>query len=140
MYKCSAVVIGVLIAIMVTVNGALSKGVGDYSSVLIIHLVGLISISTVLVLRKGKLKFKEKLPMYFFSGGAIGIFIVLFNNIAFNKLGASLTLSLGLLGQLIISGIIDHFGLLGMRVNKFKSKKITGFLLVFIGIIVMIVY
>lgn len=54
MYKCSAVVIGVLIAIMVTVNGALSKGVGDYSSVLIIHLVGLISISTVLVLRKGK--------------------------------------------------------------------------------------
>lgn len=140
MYKLGAVIIGFLIAIMVTINGALSKGIGDYEAVLIIHIVGLIAVSLVLILRKGKLKFKEKLPMYLFSAGAIGVFVVLFNNITFNKLGASITLSLGLFGQLIMSGIIDHFGLFGMEVSKFKKKKIIGFLMVFIGITVMVVY
>ncbi|WP_027625984.1 DMT family transporter [Clostridium lundense] len=140
MYKLSAVVIGFLIAIMVTINGTLSKGIGDYKSVLIIHIVGLIAVSFVLLLRKEKLKIKEKLPIYLFSAGAIGVFVVLFNNITFNKLGASLTLSLGLFGQLIMSGIIDHFGLFGMEVSKFKPKKTIGFFMVLIGIIVMVVY
>ncbi|PRR77098.1 hypothetical protein CLLI_26160 [Clostridium liquoris] len=140
MYKLSAVIIGILIAIMVTINGALSKGIGDYKAVLIIHIVGLIAVSLVLILRKEKLKFNEKLPAYLFSGGAIGVFVVLFNNIAFNKLGASLTLSLGLFGQLIMSGIIDHFGLFHMKVSKFKSKKIVGFFMIFLGIIVMVIY
>lgn len=140
MYKLGAVIIGFLIAIMVTINGDLSKGIGDYKAVLIIHIVGLIAVSLVLALRKEKLKFKEKVPMYLFSAGAIGVFVVLFNNITFNKLGASITLSLGLFGQLIMSGIIDHFGLFGMEASKFKSKKIIGFLMVFIGITVMVVY
>lgn len=140
MYKLCAGIIGFLIAIMVTINGALSKGIGDYKAVLIIHIVGLITISLVLLLKRERIKFKEKLSAYLFSAGAIGVFVVLFNNITFNKLGASLTLSLGLFGQLIMSGIIDHFGLLGMEVSKFKSKKIIGFLLVFAGITVMVVY
>ena len=140
MYKLASVFIGFLITIMVTINGVLSKGVGDYKSVLVIHIVGLIAVIILLIFKKEKLSFKENIPKYLFSGGAIGIFVVLFNNICFNKLGASLTLSLGLFGQLILSGIIDHFGLFDMEVSKFKSKKIVGFLLVFIGIVVMVVY
>lgn len=140
MYKLASVFIGLLITIMVTINGALSKGIGDYKSVLIIHIVGLITITFLLILKKEKLNLKKDIPKYLFSGGAIGVFVVLFNNISFNKLGASLTLSLGLFGQLILSGIIDHFGLFNMEVSKFNVKKIVGFLLIFVGIIVMVIY
>lgn len=66
--------------------------------------------------------------------------MVLFNNLCFNKLGASLTLSLGLLGQSVAAVIIDHFGLFGMEKHKFQSGKITGFVLIFLGIAVMMVY
>ncbi|GAA0717313.1 DMT family transporter [Clostridium malenominatum] len=140
MYKLASVFIGLLITIMVTINGALSKGIGDYKSVLIIHIVGLITITFLLILKKEKLNLKKDIPKYLFSGGAIGVFVVLFNNMSFNKLGASLTLSLGLFGQLILSGIIDHFGLFNMEVSKFNVKKIVGFLLIFVGIIVMVIY
>ncbi|MCF6460422.1 MULTISPECIES: DMT family transporter [unclassified Clostridium] len=140
MYKVNAVFIGLLIAIMVTVNGVLSGYVGDYLGVLIIHIVGFISISLILIFRKKKFDLKKDIPIYLFSGGAVGVFLVSFNNICFKNLGVSLTLSLGLFGQSIASVIIDHFGLLGMEVNKFNSKKIIGFILILVGLIIMLIY
>ncbi|MFD3158049.1 DMT family transporter [Haloimpatiens sp. FM7330] len=140
MYKLSAVLSGLLIAIMVTFNGVLAKQTGDYISLLIIHLVGLLMVSLILIIRKKKISLKGGIPMYLFSAGAIGVFMVFFNNTCFNALGVSLTLSLGLFGQLIASVIIDHFGLLGMDVHKFEKEKLIGFILVFIGIVVMIAY
>ncbi|MCY6483063.1 DMT family transporter [Clostridium aestuarii] len=140
MYKLSAVFIGLLIAIMVTFNGILAKNIGDYLSVLIVHIVGLTMISFILVIRKKKIKFKENIPIYLFSAGAIGVFLVFFNNVCFKYLGVSLTLSLGLFGQSVASGIIDHFGLLGMNVNKFQREKLIGFTLILIGIIIMLIY
>lgn len=140
MYKYSAVFIGILIAIMVAFNGVLDNQVGTYLATFIIHLVGLITIILILIFKKQKFLIKEKLPMYLFSAGAMGVFVVSFNNICFNKLGASLTLSLGIIGQLVLSCIIDHFGFLGMKVYKFKKKKLIGFAIIFIGIVVMTIY
>lgn len=140
MYKYSAVFIGILIAIMVAFNGALDNQVGTYLATFIIHLVGLITIILILIFKKQKFLINEKLPIYLFSAGAMGVFVVSFNNICFNKLGASLTLSLGIIGQLVLSCIIDHFGFLGMKVYKFKKKKLIGFAIIFIGIVVMTIY
>ena len=53
--------------------------------------------------------------MYLYGAGAIGVLMVLFSNICFAQLGASLTLSLTVFGELVMSCIIDHFGLLGMK-------------------------
>ncbi|WP_097027990.1 DMT family transporter [Clostridium peptidivorans] len=140
MYKYSAVLIGILIAIMIAFNGALDNQVGTYLATFIIHLVGLITIILILIFKKQKFLIKEKLPIYLFSAGAMGVFVVSFNNICFNKLGASLTVSLGIIGQLVLSCIIDHFGFLGMKVYKFKKKKLIGFAIIFIGIVVMTIY
>lgn len=140
MYKLGSVFIGLLIAIMVTINGTLAKQLGDYSSTLIIHIVGLITISLILIITKKGFNLNRGIPFYLFSAGAIGVFIVLFNNICFKHLGVSLTLSLGLLGQSIASGVIDHFGLLGMNVYKFRKEKIIGFALTFLGIVIMVLY
>ncbi|NLK43666.1 MAG: EamA-like transporter family protein, partial [Tissierellia bacterium] len=62
------------------------------------------------------------------------------NNICFSNLGASLTLSLGVFGQLLLSSVIDHFGLMGMDVYKFQPKKLIGFSIILIGIVIMTVY
>lgn len=140
MYKLYAVLIGVLITIMVTFNGVLESHVGNYLAVLIIHIVGLISISLILIFRKERPVFKKGIPSYLYTGGAIGILLVLANNICFSKLGASLTLSLGVFGQLLLSSIIDHFGLMGMEVYKFQAKKLIGFSIILAGIVIMTIY
>lgn len=140
MYKLYAAFVGILLAFMITFNGILAHYVGDYSALVIIHVVGLITLMPILFLKKEK-KFKLKgIPIYLLSAGALGIFMVFFNNICFSFLGVSLTVSLGLLGQSITSCIIDHYGLFGMEVSKFHKEKLFGFLLVFIGIIIMVIY
>ena len=75
-----------------------------------------------------------------YSAGAIGVFTVLFNNITFSTLGVSLTIALGLFGQSMASIVIDHYGLLGMKVIKFNPNKLVGLVLIILGIIVMAIF
>ncbi|MBU3144273.1 DMT family transporter [Clostridium sp. CF012] len=140
MYKAAAVLIGILIAIMVTFNGVLANYTDQYKSILIIHVVGLIVLIIILLLKKEKLKFKKDIPIYLFSGGLIGVFVVFLNNVCFNSLGASLTLSLGIFGQLVLACFIDHYGLFGLNIYKFNKKKVIGFIIILSGLITMIRY
>ena len=140
MYKLSAVLTGVLVAVMVTFNGLLANQIGDYLAVLVVHIVGLITISFILIFGRKKIHVKRDIPVYLFGAGAIGVVLVLFNNICFKYLGISITLALGLFGQSIASGIIDHFGLLGMDTHTFRKEKLVGLIMIFAGIIVMVVY
>jgi transporter family-2 protein len=139
-YRAAAVFIGILIAIMVTFNGVLANYTDQYVSILIIHIVGLISLVIVLLLKKQKFNTHKNIPFYFFSAGLIGVMVVFLNNLCFNSIGASLTLSLGIFGQLVLASFIDHYGLFGLNIYKFKKKKFIGFFIIFLGLITMIIY
>lgn len=132
--------IGALISVMIMINGTLSNSFGNYTSTVIIHIIGLLSIISVLLLSRSNLKIVKGIPLYFYSAGAIGVFTVLFNNLSFSKLGVSITLALGLLGQSLSSIIIDHFGLMGMKVIKFEKRKLFGLILITLGILVMTIF
>ena len=140
MYKASGVLVGLLIAIMVTVNGTLAKFFGDYAATVLIHIVGLFLVVMILLVTKQKIKIHKDVPLFCLAGGAVGAVMVIFNNMSFSNLGVSLTLALGLVGQLIASAIIDHFGLFGLNVSKFRKEKILGFLTIFAGITIMVIY
>ncbi|QUH30915.1 DMT family transporter [Vallitalea guaymasensis] len=139
MFEFVAIFNGVLIALMISFNGLLSQQIGNNESLIIIHLAGLIGTSIIFLISRNKIKSIKGIPKYLFLGGAIGIFNVTMNNVCFDKLGAALTISLGLMGQLIASMCIDHFGLLGVKKNKINIRKLTGIAIMSIGIIVMIV-
>ena len=128
---------GIVLAIMISLNGGLGNISGNYASSVIIHFVGLIGIIFVLIFTKSKIKNLKGIPFYMFTGGLIGILTVLFTNIGFSGLGVSLTVSLSLLGQLITSLIIDHFGYFNMPVIEFDKKKILGLIIIIAGIYVM---
>lgn len=132
--------IGALISIMIMLNGTLSNAFGNYTSTLMIHIIGLVAIILVLLISKQKFIIHKKIPLYLYSAGAIGVFTVLFNNLTFSALGVSLTLALGLLGQSIASIVIDHFGLLGMKVIKYQKKKLIGLVFIISGIAVMAIF
>ncbi|ACQ53155.1 DMT family transporter [Clostridium botulinum] len=132
--------IGTLIAIMTLFNGTLANTFGNYTSSIIIHVIGLFSITFVLLISRSKFKIQKGIPVYLYSAGAIGVFSVIFSNLSFSKLGVSLTLALGLLGQSLSSIFIDHFGLLGMKVIKFEKKKCIGLLFIILGIFIMTVF
>lgn len=132
--------IGALISLMIMFNRTLSNSYGNYTSTVIIHLTGLFSIIFILLITRTKFKFKKKMPIYLYSAGAIGIFTVLFNNLSYSTLGVAVTIALGLLGQSITAIIIDHFGLLGMDIIRFRKEKFIGLILVSLGIVVMTIF
>lgn len=132
--------IGVLISIMTMFNGVLSNSAGNYTASVIIHSIGLLSVTLILILSKSRIGFGKNIPLFLYSAGTIGVFTVFFTNLSFSALGVSLPLALGLLGQSLASIIVDHFGLLGMKVTKFEKKKCIGLILIVLGIVVMVVY
>ena len=140
MYNFLSFFTGILITIMISLNGVLSKHLGNYSSILVIHILGFLILTLILTLKKYKIRFSKDIPLILYSAGIIGVFTVLFNNISFSALGEALTISLGLLGQTISSIIIDSFGLIKMQKISFKKEKILGLLLIILGIVVMTIY
>lgn len=128
---------GALLALMVSLNGNVGQASGNYASSVIIHVIGLIGIIIVLIATKSKFKNLKNIPFYMYAGGLIGVLTVIFSNVSFTKLGVSLTISLGLFGQLVTSIIIDHFGYFDFPVNQFNKKKIIGFIIIILGILVM---
>lgn len=137
MYNLLSLLIGILVAIMIGFNGKLSYGLGNYSSLVIIHIVGFIAILVIMLYKKIKISFRNSLPLYLYIAGAISVFTVMFNNISFVALGVSLPVALGLLGQLLTSLAFDHYGFLGMPKVSFRKKKILGLLVIIAGISIM---
>ena len=131
---------GILITIMISFNGILSNYIGNYSSTFVIHLVGIIILSFIFLIKKYKIKVSPNISLIFYSAGIIGVFTVLLNNLSFTNLGASLTISLGLLGQTISSLIIDSFGLIKMRRIKFEKRKLLGISMIMVGITIMALF
>ncbi|QHQ63110.1 EamA-like transporter family protein [Anaerocolumna sedimenticola] len=135
-----SLIIGVITSVMILLNGTLSDTYGNYTSTVLIHVVGLVSVIIVLIISKTTIKVSRSIPIYFYSAGFIGVATVIFTNLGFMNLGVSLTQALGLLGQTVLSIILDHFGLMGIKPSRFKVKKLVGLCFIAGGILVMTIY
>lgn len=74
---------------------------------------------------------------YHWIGGIIGAIYVTGIIMIIPRLGAALAFSLIVAGQLMMSVIMDHFGLFGVPVNPVNPAKMLGFLLLLAGVILI---
>jgi len=129
--------VGGVIAVMILFNGVMAREAGTYLGCALIHLVGLLIMLVLYLGQADKSLHFRQIPWFLYTAGAIGIATVVFTNWSFIGLGVSLTMALGLLGQSLVSIVIDHYGLFEMRVITFARKKLIGLALIFGGIVVM---
>ncbi|HLS52607.1 MAG TPA: DMT family transporter, partial [Tissierellaceae bacterium] len=89
--------------------------------------------------RHFKLEIKDrtqgKLSPVYFIGGALGLVYITVNIFLMPYLGAALTTVSGMLGQMILALVIDHFGLLGIRKRKVTSRKLVSIGIIIVGIL-----
>jgi transporter family-2 protein len=74
---------------------------------------------------------------YHWIGGIIGAIYVTGIIMIIPRLGAALAFSLIVAGQLLMSVIMDHFGLFGVPVNPVTPAKLLGFVLLLGGVILI---
>jgi bacterial/archaeal transporter family-2 protein len=133
--KLLAIIGGMLIAIMVTLNGELSRSYPPFVTILIFNLVGLLVIFVLVLIKKSDLRsFKKKIPLYYFLPGLFSVVLTLFNNICIVNIGVSVTLALAIVGQAVFSTVIDSFGLMAVNKTPFDKRKILGFVIIGAGI------
>ncbi len=76
-------------------------------------------------------------PWWIWTGGFIGAFFVSIATSLVPRLGATLSFTLIIAGQLIISVIIDKYGLFGITASDINIKKIAGISLVIAGVLLI---
>ncbi len=138
MFNFLALLSGIVIAVMVVFNGDLTAVYGNYNATFIIHLVGVIFAFFFSKIRGQKVFSREKLPLWLYSAGAIGIFTTLFNNYSFGKISLTGILALTLFGQTVFSLLIDNLGLFGMKKHPLRKSSLIGLLFSLAGIIFML--
>jgi len=138
MYSILSVFVGILIAVMITINGQLSAFHGIFMAAVIIHIVGSIFAYCVLKVTKQKLKLNKNLPLWLYMGGVLGVITTFCNNFAFGKISLTSIIALVLLGQTVTSIFIDAFGLFGMKRYPFRNYTLLGLSLAVLGMLLML--
>jgi transporter family-2 protein len=76
-------------------------------------------------------------PPIAWLGGLLGACFVTAAVLLVPKLGVAMTFSLFVAGQLLMSLIIDHYGLLGVEVKEISLPRIAGIVLITAGVILI---
>jgi len=76
-------------------------------------------------------------PSYAWLGGILGAFYVTVIVLAFPKIGPGMTFGLVVAGQLIISMLMEHFGIMGTQVHSISMGRIIGVVLIVGGVVAM---
>ena len=139
MYELMCLLSGVLLAFVVCMNGTLTGYYGAYVGAVIVHIFGTVGSFVVMKAAKQTDRSAEKLPLWMYAGGIIGIATTVFQSSAFVYLGATAVMALSLFGQTITSLAVDGLGLFGMEKRPVGVRTLPGVVVSLCGIGYMLV-
>ena len=76
-------------------------------------------------------------PAIAWIGGLLGAFFVAATVTLVPRLGVAMTFSLIIAGQMVVTLVIDHFGLLGIEVKPVSWPRIAGIFLITSGVVLI---
>jgi transporter family-2 protein len=105
---------GIAVGLQGPMAGAMSQRVGGAVSSLVIHLGGaLCSLALVLWQSGGQVRHWREISWYMWGAGSLGVVLYLTLSVTFPRLGAAMSLTCIVVGQLLAGILLDHFGLAG---------------------------
>lgn len=118
---------GVAVGIQTPLAGTLGQRVGSIAASLIIHVSGALFSLVILFARGGEnIGQWRSLPWYMLGTGVFGVILYMTISVSFPKLGATSTVVLIIVGQLITGLIIDQFGLLGVQTRPIDLTRVVA--------------
>jgi transporter family-2 protein len=136
-----AVLAGMMMPTQAAVNNKLAGAVGSpILAAFISFLVGTIALFLYIVasgIPLGDLFSAKDASIVAWTGGLLGAFFVAATVTLVPRLGVALTFSLLIAGQMLVTLVIDHFGLLGVPVKEANLPRLLGVSLIMIGVILI---
>jgi transporter family-2 protein len=130
-----AIIGGLMGGMQAPINGALGKKVGGFEGALISFSIGtLFLIFIVLFFGKGNVLHIFSVPKWQLVGGFLGAVFVTGIILAVPNIGAASAIFAAILGQMVISVLIDHFGFFGVDRIPIDWSRFIGILFMAAGL------
>lgn len=129
------VISGVAIGIQGPMASIITYKLGMLESVFIVHLVGaVIALVPLLLFQKGGNLYRwRELPWYVFLAGVSGLVVLAAISYLIPRVGVTPAMMLIIVGQILIGGILDHYGWLDAAVRHFSFTKAAGIVIMLFG-------
>lgn len=125
---------GVAVGLQSPLASMITQRLGMLESIFIIHIGGALLIGIPLIfLGGGNLVNWRSLPWYALAAGSMGLIVVAGVSFMIPRVGVAAAITLIIAGQLVISSILDHYGLLGVHIRHIDTQRIIGLIIVFLG-------
>ena len=141
-WQAVALASGFCLAIQPAINGHLGIGIpSSIQAALISFFIGtlLLLLINILLKQMGNIKqvFIPKAPWWFYIGGFLGALYVFFAIILTPKIGAGAFVILVLIGQMLVSLLIDNYGLLLSKKRKVSRIQVIGLAVMLLGAVII---
>ena len=126
---------GVAVGLQSPMASMITQRLGIFESVFIVHIGGaLIALLPILFYSGGKLSQWRSLPWYVLGAGIFGLIVIGAISYMIPKVGVAASITTIVAGQLLVSIVLDHFGLLGASVRSLDLTRLIGIVVVLAGV------
>ncbi|UTV26362.1 DMT family transporter [Photobacterium atrarenae] len=136
-----AVIAGALVPFQAGSNAFLGKALGHplWATVvsLVVSLAIVLSVIVTMKVQPMNLTGIGNIPWWAWFGGVAGVIYITAALVLTPKLGATTFIVCVITGQVMVSLLIDHFGLLGLPVKEVNLGRIIGITLIISGMIMV---
>lgn len=135
LFPMLALIAGMAVAVQGQINGGLGKKIGVIEGAFFSFALGTLVLLFVLIFfGNGHISSVSSVPKWQLIGGILGAFFVIVQVLVVPKIGVSTTLLAVIVGQIILSVVIDHFGLFGAERRPVDMNKLAAVVLMFIAL------
>jgi len=127
---------GGLVALQAPINSTLGRAVGTFQAAFVSFVISTIVLALIAGLAKGgfgQIGEVRGLSWYHLTGGLLGAAYVTTVLVTVRSLGAGGAVAATIAGQLALSVVVDHFGLLGLAKQPVTLARILGVVLLGLG-------
>lgn len=126
---------GIAVGLQGPLASMISQRLGMLESVFIVHLGGmLVVLLPLLFMGGGKLSQWRQLPWYTLGAGVFGLVVISAISYTLPRVGVAAAIMTIVAGQLLVSAILDHYGLLGAMVRPLDTTRVLGLAVVMFGV------
>lgn len=133
-----AILAGSVLSFESAIYGKLGENIGQLETSFYNFLMGTLILGIlVLFFGKGEMSFVPKAPKWSLLGGILGVIYLTVIVVSVPFVGVGITTTAVIIGQLIMSMVVEHFGWLGIERTRVNKEKIFAVIAMVIALILI---
>ena len=125
---------GIAVGLQGPMASMISQRLGIFESVFIVHLGGVLIALVPMLIYGSKLAQWRSVPWYALGAGIFGLIVIASISYMIPRVGVAAAVTSVVAGQLLVSAVLDHFGLLGAALKPLDGTRLLGLGVVMLGV------